>query len=100
MRFNAKANYCKSHSLVGWYTYVSGVDVYIHGFQHGVNDYMIGKIAFGDSSDESRCSYFRRKVYYNRKGEPYVRLVIGRVYLKDCLRARALSEFSPSMKSL
>lgn len=100
-RFGAKIKYCEEHPFVAWHNITAYVTIYIHGFQYSIDDYAIGKVAYGNADDPKCCNYFRRKIMYTPSGRPFLRLREGRYHLDEFIRSNVpMTEYTADMKSL
>ena len=96
-----KRKYCEEHPAIGWHNIMMYMTAYIHGFEYGIEDYAIGKVAYGDASNPNCCHFFRRKITHSSDGSPYIRLPFGTVYLSDFFRTnQPIQAYSEDMKSL
>lgn len=77
-----KKEYCQKNPAIAYYSGFSGFE--IHGFEYGVDDYIIG--VSGAWADSSSRKYHKLKIRYDSKGNGYFMLHGYRCYLNDCIR--------------
>ena len=80
-----KQAYCESHPAIGIFRIDSITIGYVHGFQFGTDDHVMLSIVEKHGRKQN-TKYYRRKLMYTAKGDPYFKLSTGRVYLNNCIR--------------